>query len=107
MKKLFVLSFLICFVFSSFAHNFVQSIKIEKHKTEKVVFESSVISNEITSSVIKSVFVAVIDVGRKQIDIAKEADCKFATLQETSFNYNPSWCRNDKESYHYPKDIKA
>jgi hypothetical protein len=107
MKKLFVWSFLICFIFSSFAHNSVQSIKIEKHKTEKVVFEVGVISNEIMPALIKTAFVAVIDVGKKQSDIAKEADYKFATLQEASYNYNYHWYRNKTETYRYPKDIKA
>lgn len=41
MKKLFALSFLLCFVFASFAAMAVPKIEKEKHKTEKISFEAT------------------------------------------------------------------
>lgn len=107
MKKVLVLSFLICFIFSSFAHNSVKSIKIEKLKTEKVVFETIAVSNEISKTPVIATVFAINDVGKLQSDFAAESDSKFLPLQKATYNYDYHWCRNKENPSRYPKDFKA
>jgi hypothetical protein len=107
MKKLFLLSFLICFVFSSFAVHAVQSVKMEKHKTEKAIFEVVAVSNETVLMPLNADFESVISVHRKQGELDKQSISSFAKHPETSCNDIYPWCRNYDKTNRAVKDTKA
>lgn len=94
MKKLFALSFLFCFIFSSFASTSFQGVKIEKHKIEKVLFEAVAVSiSEVTTSK-NGDHSSIVFVQQRHSDFTK--DIGFANKDNQSFNYKRYWCRNYK-----------
>jgi hypothetical protein len=96
MKKLFLMTFLICFVFSSFATVAVPKIEKEKHKTEKISFEA-VAPVEIKKVSFSESVVAVYQEHRKQeiANITLFPDLKLT--QRFTYNYSYPWCRNQKD----------
>jgi len=98
MKKSFILSLLFLFVFSAFASVTVPKLKLEKYKTEKVLFEAVVASKvEVATSKFHKL-PSTVFVQRQCSGYVKEASYAFANLQKQSFNYSRYWCRNYEHS---------
>ena len=97
MKKILSLVVLFCFVFSSFALTGVQSLKNEKHKTEKVLLEA-VVASKVAVAISKKEVISSTVFVQRQCNFTKEANYIFANLEKQSFNYSRYWCRNYKRS---------
>jgi hypothetical protein len=100
MKKVLVLTLGLCFLFSSFAQASVQSIKAEKHKTEKVLFEAVAVSSVEVLTSKNQVLVNDFIVLRHHGDSAKETSNGFAFLQKQNFVSSRYWYRN-YDNYNY------
>lgn len=96
MKKLFLMTFLLCFVFSSFAAMSVPKVYKEKHKTEKVSFEATAPVEVKKVSFIPYV-VAVYQEHRKQEVTKPYLAPDFIITQRFTYNYSYPWCRNQKD----------
>lgn len=94
MKKLFLMTFLLCFVFSSFAAMAVP--KFEKHKTEKVSFEATA-PVEIKKVSFDPYVVTVFQEHRKQEATNITLVPDFRITQRFTYNYSYPWCRNQKD----------
>ena len=96
MKKLFLMTFLLCFVFSSFAAIAVPKVYPEKHKTEKISFEATA-----TTEVKKVLFIPYVVVAyqedQKQEVVNTTLVPDFLITQRFTYNYSYPWCRNQKD----------
>lgn len=96
MKKLFLMTFLLCFVFSSFAALAVPKVYSEKHKTEKISFEATA-PVEVKKVSFVSHSVVPFQEHRKQevTNITLIPDLK--VTHRFTYNYSYRWCRNQKD----------
>ena len=96
MKKLCLFSFLICFVFASFAKSVVTIVPMGKYKTEKVSFEA------VAPTVIKkALFVSNVEVSFTEHRIQETSSVISSTESRVThrftYNYSYPWCRNQKD----------
>jgi len=96
MKKLFLMTFLLCFVFSSFAALAVPKVYPEKHKTEKISFEATA-PVEIKKVLFNETVVAVYQEHRKQEKLNTTLVADFIITHRFTYNYSYPWCRNQKD----------
>lgn len=94
MKKLFLMTFLLCFLFSSFAALAVPKVCSEKHKTEKISFEATAPVEVKKVSFIPYVVVAYQEHRKQEVtNITLVLDLKVTHR----FTYSYPWCRNQKD----------
>ncbi|TDD77135.1 hypothetical protein [Flavobacterium caseinilyticum] len=96
MKKLFLMTFLVCFVFSSFATLAVPKVYPEKHKTEKIAFEATAPVEVKKVSFVPHSVVAFQEHRKKEVAIATVVPDLKVTKRFT-YNYSYPWCRNQKD----------
>jgi hypothetical protein len=96
MKKLFLMTFLFCFLFSSFSALAVPKIEKENHKTEKISFEATAPVEVKKVSFIPYVVFAYQE-HRKQEFTNITLIPDFKITQRFTYNYSYPWCRNQKD----------
>lgn len=90
------MTFLLCFVFSSFAALAVPKVYPEKHKTEKIAFEATA-PVDVKKVSFVSHSVVPYQEHRKQETVSATLIPDLKVTQRFTYNYSYPWCRNQND----------